>query len=217
MAVKKQTLPTGRVQAVEVKPKSSPTVALADKLAGLSNKKSKAKTPVLDITEPVAGIVDRIRALHDDMEHAKEKYTEATEELIASVQPKYREHLRKVAYVSSVNVTNSREDLLVTWRAAYSAIPLEVRKEIEEVIGKEKFDLWFSTSASINITTAKPDIIEKVMDLLQKSGLMEYFKVEGFIEPSAKFTQERFRAFTAEQNGKLDPLVKQYKPSVRVG
>jgi isoleucyl-tRNA synthetase len=230
MAKKKATLPesktpeatTGKVDAVKIegtlapKPTAPVTSSVVGLLAGLQGKKSKAKTPVMDLVEQTKGEVAKLRELHSALEAAKVAYTDAAEKLIASVQPKYREYVRNIAYVSSVHVSDGQADLLVSWKDAYSAIPLDIKAEIETVVGAEKFKEFFAITAKIEATTADETVIKQVVELLQKSGLMGHFEVEGFIKPTTRFTQERFKAFTADQNGQLDPLVKQYKPSVRI-
>lgn len=191
---------------------------LAAKLTALGSKSpKKAKTPTLELDAKTVGInVSKIRGLKTALDAAKAEYEAACEELTATVAPKYRDYVRRVQYVSSAHVSDGTEDLLISWKDAYSKIPLEVRDELVKIIGPEKFGLFIETGAEIKIKTADESVISKVVEVLEKSGLVEHFEIEGFLKPSTKFTQERFKLFSDEQNGQLDPLVKQYKASVRV-
>ena len=216
---KPEAVTTGKVDAVKVEPKveaPKTTTTLADKLAGLSKGKTKAKTPVLDLVEPVPGIVAKAVRLHKEYQEKKAEYEALQAELIEAAGPKYREYLAKVQFVNTALVTNGTENVSLTWKDAYSSIPLAVRSEIEAVVGEAKFKDFFATTASINLTTADEAVINKVVDLLEKAGLLGQFEVEGFIKPNTRFTTERFKVFTSDQNTQLDPLVKQYKPSLRV-
>jgi len=205
---------TGKLELVSVEKKSSGLDAV---LASAEVKRPKSKSPMLEIKEPIPGIIKKISGLKAALEDAKAQFEAAGKTLTDVVLPLYRSYIVN-SFVNSVHITDGLADLLLTWKHAYSKIPLEQAGDIRQVVG-EKYGELFKEVAKVEVRTEVMDNEALLSELIGKIGaenFAKYFSCERFIRPTERFTEERFRVLSKEQNEALDPLVKQYAAALKL-
>ena len=223
MATKKTTkvsAPTGKVEAVAVTPPApKPNLLQAVLATATTADKRKAKTPMFDIKEPIPGIVAEVRAKHKASEDAEAALEEAAGRLKDATKPLYQGLIAKQSFVNTVNVTDGKDSVLLSFKHAYAKIPLEQADALQAVVGAALYPTLFKAAAKVEV---KAEILENealFAELVSKVGaefFSKYFTATQFIKPTERFTEERFRTLTAEQNAQLDPLVQQQSPSLKV-
>ena len=189
-----------------------------DVLKKAATKKShKPSTEMVEIEAP-PGLLSKHKVKHDALKSAKADLALSEEELLNSVKPQYREALKK-KYVNSARLTEDDIEATVSWKDAYTKIPIEKIGELKKIVGEESYNDYFE---EINNIVVKADITndeDALAELIKAVGpdtFAKYFDVTQHVKPTTRFTQERYRNLTDETNEQLDITVRQYKPSVRM-
>ena len=192
-----------------------------DILAGAAVKKeakSSSKVPAIDVADAVKARATRLRELQNQMESLKTEFDVISADFVEDVAPLREELIRMQGYISSVKVPDTNGIFVtVTWKDAYSKVPMEMAATIINVIGQDRTEIYFENK---NVITVKKDLTQEALrDLIKLVGPMDfakYFDVDRWIEPVKDYTEDFYTKFTATERENLSPIVKQYKASVRV-
>ncbi len=177
---------------------------------------SKPSTDMVEIPLP-SGLLAKHRELYNAAKAAKADLALSEEELLDEVKTQYVDAVKK-HYVNSARLTGDGVRATVSWKDAYTKIPVDQKDELKKLVG-EKYNDYFK---DINDIAVKPDIASdenSLAELIEAVGpetFAKYFDVSQYIKPTSKFTQERHREFTDKTNNELNVTVKQYKPAVRI-
>lgn len=181
-----------------------------------AKKSSKPSTEMVEIEAP-PGLLSKHKIRYDALKAAKADLAISEEELLGSVKPKYREALKK-RYINSARLHEDDIEATVSWKDAYTKIPVEKAADIKKIVG-EHYDDYFE---EVNQIVVKKDVTEDeeaLAELIKVVGpdtFSKYFDVAQHIKPTTRFTQERYRDLPDDINEQLDVTVRQYKPSVRM-
>ena len=179
----------------------------------------KSTRPSADMVEiPVSpGLLTKHKEKYDAAKSAKADLELSEEELLQEVTPVYVTKLKET-YVTSAKVSEGDIEATISWKDAYSKVPIEKGDEIRELIG-EKFEDYFKEINEIVVkddVAANPKLLEELIKAVGPDTFSKYFDVAQHIKPTTRFTEERHRTLSPEVNGQLDVTVRQYKPAVRV-
>ena len=154
----------------------------------------------------------------DSAKAAKADLELSEEELLQEVTPAYVTRLKE-RYVNSAKITEGDVEATISWKDAYSKVPIEKSAEIRDLVGDEKYDDYFKEVNEIVVkedVASNPKLLEELIKAVGPDTFSKYFDVAQHIKPSSRFTEERHRTLSPEVNGQLDVTVRQYKPAVRV-
>ena len=190
---------------------------VTDVLRRAATKKStKPSTDMVEI--PVTpGLLTKHKEKYDAAKAAKADLELSEEELLAQVSPVYIERLRD-AYVNSARVNEGNIEATISWKDAYSKIPVDKIDEIKDLIG-DKYEEFFKEVNEIVVkedVASNPNLLEELIKAVGPDTFSKYFDVAQHVKPTTRFTEERHRTLSPEVNTQLDITVRQYKPSVRI-
>jgi hypothetical protein len=190
---------------------------VTDVLRKAATKKStKPSTDMVEI--PVTpGLLTKHKEKYDAAKAAKADLELSEEQLLGEVSPVYVERLRE-QYVNSARLNEDNVEATVSWKDAYSKIPVEKIDEIKELVG-DKYDEFFKEVNEIVVredVASNPNLLEELIREVGPDKFSKYFDVAQHVKPTTRFTEERHRTLSPEVNTQLDVTVRQYKPSVRI-
>jgi hypothetical protein len=179
----------------------------------------KSTRPSADMVEiPVPpGLLTKHKEKYDAAKAAKADLELSEEELLQEVTPAYVTKLKET-YVTSAKISEGDIEATISWKDAYSKVPIEKAEEIRELTG-EKFEDYFKEINEIVVkedVAANPELLEELIKAVGPDTFSKYFNVAQHIKPTTRFTEERHRTLSPKVNGQLDVTVRQYKPAVRV-
>lgn len=181
-----------------------------------ATKKVRPATDMVEIEAP-PGLLSKHKIKYDALKSAKADLVLSEEELLSSVKPQYREAIKK-RYVNSARLNEDDIEATVSWKDAYTKIPVEKMDDLKKAVG-ENYNDYFE---EVNQIVVKSDVTndeEALAELIKVVGpdtFAKYFDVTQHIKPTTRFTQERYRDLPDDVNEQLDITVRQYKPSVRM-
>jgi hypothetical protein len=189
----------------------------AKKAAGKKKAKSKSKTPAVQ-RDDLDETIDKWLEADKMMKDGKALKEQAESVLLPDVEEeRMKSCLADGEHHSSTKVNGK---VTVSTKNAYSKIPTSDEEEIKEVIGEDKFKIWFKEKSKIEITPAAladDAFLGKVMEAVGED-FDRYFKVEENLVPTETFHKNRSldpetkKAFEALQ---AEGLVKPYKAAVK--
>lgn len=190
---------------------------VTDVLRKAATKKStKPSTDMVEI--PVTpGLLAKHKLKYDAAKAAKADLELSEEELLNEVTPVYVERLRD-SYLTSARISEGDTEATVSWKDAYSKIPIDKIDEIKGLVG-EKYDEFFKEVNEIVVkddVASNPNLLEELIKAVGPDTFSKYFDVGQHVKPTTRFTEERHRTLSPEVNTQLDVTVRQYKPSVRI-
>lgn len=181
-----------------------------------TKKSTKPSTEMIEL-EVAPGLLSSHKVKYDALKSAKVDLALSEEELLSAVKPQYREAIKK-KYVNSARLSEDDIEATVSWKDAYTKIPVEKTSELKELVGEQFHDFF----EEVNSIVVKSDITsdeDSLAELIEDVGpdkFAKYFDVTQHLKPTSRFTQERYRELSSDTNEKLDVTVRQYKPSVRM-
>lgn len=179
-------------------------------------KNTKPSTDMVEIPVP-PGLLTKHKEKYDAAKAAKADLELSEEELLQEVTPAYVTKLKE-SYVNSARVVEDEVEATISWKDAYSKIPIDKSDEIKELIG-DKYNDYFREVNEIVVredVAANPKLLEELITAVGPDTFSKYFDVAQHVKPTTRFTEERHRTLSPEVNGKLDVSVRQYKPAVRI-
>ena len=190
---------------------------VTDVLRKAATKKStKPSTDMVEI--PVTpGLLAKHKLKYDAAKAAKADLELSEEELLNEVTPVYVERLRD-SYLTSARINEGDIEATVSWKDAYSKIPIDKIDEVRGLVG-EKYDEFFKEVNEIVVkddVASNPNLLEELIKAVGPDTFSKYFDVAQFVKPKVRFTEDRHRSLSPEVNTQLDVTVRQYKPSVRI-
>ncbi len=190
---------------------------VTDVLKKAATKKSnRSSTDMVEVSVS-PGLLSKHRRKYEAAKAAKEELEESEEALLQEVIPQYQEQLKE-RYVSSARASEGDAEATIVWKDAYSNIPLDKAEKIKDLVG-EKYDEYFTEINEIVVredVAQNPDLLKELVEAVGPDTFSKFFDVEQHIKPVTKFTAERQRTLSPEVNEKLNELVRQHKPAVRV-
>lgn len=182
-----------------------------------AKKSSRPTTDMVEIPVP-PGLLTRHKEKYDAAKAAKADLELSEEELLQEVTPAYVTRLKE-RYVSSAKLTEGEVEATVSWKDAYSKVPIEKGEDIRDLVGDEKFENYFKEVNEIVVkedVASNPKLLEELIRAVGPDVFSKYFDVAQHIKPTSRFTEERHRTLSPEVNAQLDIAVRQYKPAVRI-
>lgn len=183
-------------------------------------KKSKSKTPVVDIKDE--GVKEAVVKWKDAKQREKDAKTER-EMLEEAIRPVAMSERRKLIqenqeHTSAVKVNADGEVLTMKTSKAYSEISTDNEDELREIFGDD-YDRLFGTHTKIEFKTkfaTDPEVLQAVIDAVGAERFTEIFDVSQAIKPMDTLIVER--DLNEEVAAKHDQaveegLVKPYKSS----
>jgi len=190
---------------------------VTDVLRKASAKKStKPSTDMVELTV-TSGTLAKHKQKYDAAKVAKAELELSEEELLGEVVPSYIEKIKE-EYVSSARIHEGDIEATISWKDAYSKIPVEKAEEIKDLVGS-RFDDYFKEVNEIVVkeeVAANPELLEELINAVGPDTFSKYFDVAQHLRPTTRFTEERHRTLSPSVNDQLNETVRQYKPSVRV-
>jgi hypothetical protein len=181
-----------------------------------AKKTIKPSTDMVEITVP-PGLLAKHKAKYDAAKAAKADLELSEEELLGEVTPQYTSKLKE-RYVNSARVIEEDVEATISWKDAYSKIPIEKSDEIKKLTG-DKFSEYFKEVNEIVVredVASNPKLLEELVEAVGPDTFSKFFDVEQHVRPTTRFTEERHRTLSPEVNQQLDVTVRQYKPAVRI-
>jgi len=181
-----------------------------------ATKKSKPKTEMVELSLP-SKTLDAYRVAYDALKEAEADLSIAQNELLEKVEPAYFDQL-KTKYVNSARVTDGGNEVTVSWKDAYSKIPTEQMEEIKKILG-DKTNAFFKEVNDIKVkpeAATDPDVLEKLINAVGAENFRRWFDVNQAVKPNREFTERRYMELDKKTNEALNPLVKQYAPSIKI-
>lgn len=189
---------------------------VTDILKKATKKNVRPSPDMVEIPVP-PGLLIKHKEKYDAAKSAKADLDLSEEELLQEVTPVYITKLKE-KYVTSAKVSEGDIEATISWKDAYSKVPIERSEEIRELVG-DKFDDYFKEVNEIVVredVAANPELLEELIKVVGPDTFSKYFNVAQHIKPTTRFTEERHRTLSHEVNSQLDVAVRQYKPAVRV-
>jgi hypothetical protein len=176
--------------------------------------KSSSKTPTLTVGPDVAQKIDRLRAVKEQIDSLTTEYDLLAAETIEAVEP-LRVAAMKSGYTSSVKVPGaSGMGVTISWSAKYAKVGLETAPAIQQVIGDRMRD-YFANGLQITVTDVSEASLKELIQLVGPEQFSRFFAVERWLEPTRRYSEEFYTAFTDTERATLSGLVRQYKPSIK--
>lgn len=182
-----------------------------------AKKSTRPSTDMVEIPVP-PGLLTKHKEKYDAAKAAKADLELSEEELLQEVTPAYVTRLKE-RYINSARVSENDIEATISWKDAYSKVPIEKSAEIRDLVGDEKYDDYFKEVNEIVVkddVASNPKLLEELIKAVGPDTFSKYFDVAQHIKPTSRFTEERHRTLSPEVNGQLDVTVRQYKPAVCV-
>lgn len=182
-----------------------------------AKKNTRPTTDMVEIPVP-PGLLTKHKEKYDAAKLAKADLEHSEEELLQEITPAYVTRLKE-HYVNSAKVVEGDVEATISWKDAYSKVPIEKSSDIRDLVGEEKFDGYFKEVNEIVVkdeVASNPRLLEELIKAVGPDTFSKYFDVAQHIRPTTRFTEERHRTLSPEVNSQLDITVRQYKPAVRV-
>ena len=133
------------------------------------------------------------------------------------VEPLRVDLIRRQGYTSSVKVPDTNGlSATISWSAKYSAVDLSNAPAIEEAIGKDLASQFFTREMKITVKDVTEDALRDLIQSVGPERFAQFFAVERWLSPTKAYTERFYAAFNEKERAALSPIVRQYKPSVKV-
>jgi len=197
-----------------------------------AKKGSKSEVPEFPQELAEADQLKGVKAQLNDLKVQEDLLSEKVYDQVGAFQ---RSLSKKGAHTASVRLKGPKgAQLLVSWKHAYSKIPMDQEEALQQLVGKDRWERFFGTA--LEITFKYPDSDQMLNDFLATLGkaalpaetdkaklieagneaFLKFFAVKMHLAPKPEYTERRRVELSDEQNAKLDQLVKQYSASAKV-
>ena len=197
-----------------------------------AKKGSKSEVPEFPQELAEADQLKAIKAQLNDLKAQDEIVSAKVYDQVGAFQ---RDLSKKGSHTASVRVKGKKgAQLLVSWKHAYSKIPMDQEDALLQLVGKDRWTRFFGTA--LEIIFKYPDSDQMLNDFLATLGkaalpqetdkaklveagneaFLKFFTVKMHLAPKPEYTERRRVELSDEVNTKLDQLVTQYSPSAKV-
>jgi hypothetical protein len=182
----------------------------------LKETKSSSKTPLLTVGKDVMEKVARLREIREELDSLESEWDLLSADTVALVEPMRADIIRRQGYTSSVKVPDTNGlSATISWSAKYSAVDLSDAPAIEAVIG-DRANQFFTKEMKITVKDVTEDALRDLIQSVGPERFAQFFSVERWLTPTKRYTEEFYTAFNEKERAALAPIVRQYKPSVKV-
>jgi len=179
--------------------------------------KSSSKTPVLTVGKDVMEKVARLREIREELDSLESEWDLLSADTVSLVEPMRADLIRRQGYTSSVKVPDTNGlSATISWSAKYSAVDLSNTPTIEAAIGKDRANQFFAREMKITVKDVTEDALRDLIQSVGPERFAQFFSVERWLSPTKRYTEEFYTAFNEKERAALAPIVRQYKPSVKV-
>jgi hypothetical protein len=178
--------------------------------------KSSSKVPVLTVGKDVQQKLARLREIKEQLDSLESEWDLLSAETTAQVEPMRADIIKRLGYTSSVKALDAN-GLAVTlsWSTKYSAVDLSNVAGIEAIIG-DRVQEYFTKEKKITVKDVTDDELRDLIQAVGPEQFAQFFSVERWLSPTKRYTEEFYTAFNEKERAALAPIVRQYKPSVKV-
>lgn len=175
----------------------------------------KAAIPVVDVANTIQKKVKELKDLNDEINSKKAKYELLSQEIIDAVEPKRITLCEKGEFTTSVKVADGTGgDVLVSWVAKYSKVPLEQVPVLQNTLG-DKMSQYIAIETEVTIADpTDAELITKLIKALGKDEFMKSFKVTKTVKVKDTYAKE-FYTLPKDKRSTLSQIVVPQKPSIR--
>ena len=178
--------------------------------------KSSSKTPLLIVPKDVMEKISRLREIREELDSLESEWDLLSAETVDLVEPLRADIIRRQGYTSSVKVPDTNGlSATISWSAKYSAVDLSNAPAIEAVIG-DRSNQFFTKEMKITVKDVTEDALRDLIQSVGPERFAQFFSVERWLSPTKRYTEEFYTAFNEKERAALAPIVRQYKPSVKV-
>ena len=179
--------------------------------------KSSSKVPVLTVGKDVQQKLARLREIKELLDSLESEWDLLSAETTAQVEPMRADIIKRLGYTSSVKAldTNGLAATL-SWSTKYSAVDLSNAPTIEAAIGKDRATQFFTREMKITVKDVTEDALRDLIQSVGPERFAQFFAVERWLSPTKAYTEQFYAAFNEKERATLAPIVRQYKPSVKV-
>jgi hypothetical protein len=208
-----------KVTALKQKQEEKQGFSIDDVLSTATQPKearSSSKTPVLTVPEDVMEKVARLREIREELDSLESEWDLLSADTVSLVEPLRADIIRRQGYTSSVKVPDTNGlSATISWSAKYSAVDISNAPAIEAVIG-DRASQFFSRETKITVKDVTEDALRDLIQSVGPERFAKFFTVERWLSPTKRYTEEFYTAFNEKERAALAPIVRQYKPSVKV-
>jgi hypothetical protein len=178
--------------------------------------KSSSKTPVLNVGKDVMEKVARLREIREELDSLESEWDLLSADTVTLVEPMRADVIRRQGYTSSVKIPDTNGlSATSSWSAKYSAVDLSNAPVIEAVIG-DRANQFFTKEMKITVKDVTEDALRDLIQSVGPERFAQFFSVERWLIPTKRYTEEFYTSFNEKERAALAPIVRQYKPSVKV-
>jgi hypothetical protein len=179
--------------------------------------KSSSKVPVLTVSKDVQQKLTRLREIKELLDSLESEWDLLSAETTAQVEPMRADIIKRLGYTSSVKAldTNGLAATL-SWSTKYSAVDLSNAPTIEATIGKDRATQFFTREMKITVKDVTEDALRDLIQSVGPERFAQFFAVERWMSPTKAYSEQFYTAFNEKERTALAPIVRQYKPSIRV-
>ena len=179
--------------------------------------KSSSKTPLITVPKDVMEKVARLREIREELDSLESEWDLLSADTVALVEPLRVDLIRRQGYTSSVKVPDTNGlSATISWSAKYSAVDLSNAPCIEAVIGKDRAAQFFTREMKITVKDVTEDALRDLIQSVGPERFAQFFAVERWMSPTKAYSEQWYTAFSEKERTALAPIVRQYKPSIRV-
>jgi hypothetical protein len=179
--------------------------------------KSSSKVPVLTVGKDVQQKLTRLREIKDLLDSLESEWDLLSAETTAQVEPMRADIIKRLGYTSSVKALDANGlAATLSWSTKYSAVDLSNAPTIEAAIGKDRATQFFTREMKITVKDVTEDALRDLIQSVGPERFAQFFAVERWMSPTKAYSEQWYTAFNEKERAALTPIVRQYKPSIRV-
>jgi hypothetical protein len=179
--------------------------------------KSSSKTPLLIVPKDVMEKISRLREIREELDSLESEWDLLSADTVSLVEPMRADLIKRQGYTSSVKVPDTNGlSATISWSAKYSAVDLSNTPTIEAAIGKDRARQFFTGEMKITVKDVTEDALRDLIQSVGPERFAQFFAVERWLSPTKAYTERFYAAFNEKERAALSPIVRQYKPSVKV-
>ena len=208
-----------KVTALKQKQEEKQGFSIDDVLSTATQPKEakSSKTPLLTVPKDVMEKVARLREIREELDSLESEWDLLSADTVALVEPMRVDLIKRQGYTSSVKVPDMNGlSATISWSAKYSAVDLSNGPAIEEAIGKDRAHQFFTREMKISVKDVTEDALRDLIQSVGPERFAQFFAVERWLSPTKAYTEQFYAAFNEKERAALAPIVRQYKPSVKV-
>jgi hypothetical protein len=209
-----------KVTALKQKQEEKQGFSIDDVLSGATQPKeakSSSKVPLLTVGKDVQQKLTRLREIKEELDSLESEWELLSAETTAQVEAYRADFIKRQGFTLSVKAldTNGLAATL-SWSTKYSAVDLSNAPTIEATIGEERLNQFFTWEMKITVKDVTEDALRDLIQSVGPERFAQFFNVERWLSPTKAYSEQWYAAFSEKERAALAPIVRQYKPSIRV-